>query len=77
MSIIQKRGQSPFVFCVSLLDETKDATAFVDGVEHRDKDQGNDCHQLNQNVDGWARSILEWIADRVADNGGFMGTGAL
>ena len=52
----------------------KGCVLFQDAVPDHDvcKHDGNHRQQLNQDVDGRACRILEWIADRVADNRRFV-----
>ena len=36
-------------------------------------DQGHHAHQFDKNVEGWARSVLEGVANGVADDGCIVG----
>mmetsp|Transcript_34480 Transcript_34480/g.78648 ORF Transcript_34480/g.78648 Transcript_34480/m.78648 type:complete len:204 (+) Transcript_34480:190-801(+) len=46
-------------------------------VEERSEHQGDDGHQLHQNVDTGARGVLHGVTDRVTDNGSVVGIAAL
>ena len=43
--------------------------------EDRGKSEGEDCHQLDQDVQGRTRGVLERIADGVANNASFVSVG--
>jgi hypothetical protein len=42
----------------------------VDFLDVTSEDQGCDCGQLNQNIDGWSRSVLKRISDGVTNDSG-------
>src|SRR5664279_3219344 len=45
--------------------------------EQRGEDQGHRREQLDQDVERWTGGVLEWIADRVANDGGRVSVGLL
>ncbi len=47
------------------------------GGEEGSEDEGDDGHELHQNVEGRSGSILERITNGITDNGGLVGVGAL
>ena len=47
------------------------------GGNSRSKDEGADSRELDQNVDGWARGILERVSNGVTDDGGSVLTVSL
>lgn len=47
------------------------------GGEERGKDERLDSHQLDEDVEGWTRRVLEGVTDGVANHGSLVAIGSL
>ena len=52
--------------------ELEEALAAVDALEVLREHQGQDGHELHEDVERRARRVLEGVADRVADDAGIV-----